>query len=742
MKRIFYTVISVLLISSMLLLSGCNEKAGLLAYESVKDNADISNTVISNENYSMHWDSKKKTVYLQDNSTGNVWSPIPEDVLNNNQIETGIANNPQTLSPIIVYYYDTENYSENKAISATSAIKNGNVNVTKSDNGFSVIYDFKSENFTVTVDYLLNDDGMSIEIDPAKITEKSDRIVTSVAVAPYFCSVKNGAENSYVFVPSGSGALINSEVVSSTPLETADAVYGTDLSIYTRYEFTNKKSVRMPVYGSVSGNKGTFAIIEDGAANSSICTVSSDNRIGYTAVYASFAVRGYETVDIPKGVKLTTTTARVYSEPLSTQKFSIKFIPIQGEGISYYDMADIYRSYLLSKYEISKQTAEQSVVLKLLGGVMTTEFNFGIPKQVLYPLTTVEDASDIIEDINNRYENKVRFILDGYGSTGLEAGEIAGGYEINSRLGSNKQLKNLFKSSKANGIDITMNFDVIRFNDSSSGFSISNDAAVAATKKRVINNYLLLTTRQKSESLGKYYLLSRFEISNAVEKLTQYLNKLSLNSVTLETLSNTLYSDYNDEKYYAKGNEEEIYDILKSLNTSKIAFVSSDANIYAAVCSDYIYNAPMYSSNYDSFITDVPFYQIVFKGIIPMYSSNWSSAADERELFLKAIETGMGLSLSVVNDYSDTVFSSQQKAMYATNIENALEHIEKLSEEEFFDYYSSVKDAKIINHILIQNDIRKTIFDNGVEVYVNYSDAEYVIEDKHIPANGYLIAGR
>ena len=725
----------------MLLLSGCNEKSGLSAYKSIS-NTNISESAISNKNYSMHWDSKKKTVYLQDNTTGNIWSPIPEAVRNNNQIETGVANHPLVLSTIIVNYYDTETHVENKAVSATSAIKNGNVFVTENNNGFSATYDFKSEELTVTVDYILNDDGMSIEIDPAKITENSDRIVTSVAIAPYFCSVKNGTEKSYVFVPSGSGALINSDVVLSKSLETTEPVYGKDLSIYKQYEFTNKKSVRLPVYGSVSGNKGTFAIIENGASNSDICTVSSDNRVGYTAVYATFNVRGYETVDVPKGVKLTTNTAKVYSEPLLTQKFSIKYIPMQGEGISYYNMAELYRSYLLSKYKINEHSAGQPVVLRLLGGVMTTEFNFGIPKDVLYPLTTVKDADEIINNINNQYKNKVRFILDGYGSTGLDVGEIAGGYEINNRLGSNKQLKDLFKASASNDIDIIMNFDVIRFNKSSLGFSVLNDTATAATKKRVINSYLTLTTRQENQSLGNYYLLSRSEMANAIGKLTDYLNKLSMNGVMLDTLSNTLYSDYNDEKYYAKGNEEEIFDVLKSLSKSEKRFVSSDANIYAAVCSDYICNTPVCSSDYDSFSVDVPFYQIVFKGIIPMYSSNWSSAADERELFLKAVETGMGFSLSAVKDYSDAVFSSQQKGMYATDINNTLEHIEKLDKEDFFSYYSSVKDAKIINHIMINNKVRKTVFDNGVEVYTNYSSAEYAVEDIHIPANGYVIAGR
>lgn len=741
MKKIIYTIIPIFLILSLILLSGCSNKSGLVSYKGIVAKNNANGKVIANDKYTLEWNSKKMVPVLKDKVTDNSWCPIPDEVLNNNPIESGIKSHPQTESPIIVNYYDSDTYVENKAIAATSAVKNGKVSVTKIKNGFSAVYDFKSEKITVTVDYLLTDDGLSIEIDPSKITENPDKIVTGVSVAPFLCSVGNNSEDAYVFVPSGSGALIYSNIKSTKALVTDESVFGDDLSIYTQYEFTNKKSVRMPVYGSICGDKGIFAIIENGAANSSICTVSSDERLGYAAAYVNFEVRGYQTVDIPKGVQLTTTTAKVFSNPITTQKYSVKFIPLQGENISYYDMADIYRTYLQEKYTLASNSAEQAIALRLFGGVMTTEFNFGIPNDVLYPLTTLSEAKDIIEGISGKYKNNVRYILDGYGQTGLEIGKVAGGYKVSSVLGTNKQLSKLINQCEEQGINTSINYELLRYNKSSSGFSTLTNSAVAASKKRVSNGYISLVTRVESTGKDTYYLLSRNKILSAVKKLENQLDKNSINNVMLESLTNTLYSDYCDASYYAQGNEQQIYEVLSALTASGKKLAASDANIYAAVCADYIDNVPLSSSGYDAFDVDVPFYQIVLKGLVPMYSSSLVSSVSEQQLFLKAVETGIGLSMGAVANYSDTVFSSPQKSMFATNIENVKKHLDKLGNDGFYEYYSSVNDAQITSHVIINENVRKTVFDNGIEVYVNYSENEFVFEDLQIPPCDYVVKG-
>ena len=42
-------------------------------------------------------------------------------------------------------------------------------------------------------------------------------------------------------------------------------------------------------------------------------------------------------------------------------------------------------------------------------------------------------------------------------------------------------------------------------------------------------------------------------------------------------------------------------------------------------------------------------------------------------------------------------------------------------------------------HILISKDVRYTEFDNGMGVYVNYSDKDVSYGNIVIPANGYVL---
>ena len=204
-------ILTVFIVSiSMLLLSGCSEKVSLSSYKSIKSNS-TEDIVISGAKYSMQWDSGKKVIILKDNVTGLVWSTTPETALNNNIAESGKKNNPQTESALLVTYYDTEKYIQNTLISASDAIKYGKVYAKKTaENTISVMYDFSKAEITVVVEYKLTADGISIQIDPKRISEGKKKLVTNIALAPFACAVDNNSDDSYVFVPSGSGALIYS----------------------------------------------------------------------------------------------------------------------------------------------------------------------------------------------------------------------------------------------------------------------------------------------------------------------------------------------------------------------------------------------------------------------------------------------------------------------------------------------------------------------------------------------------
>lgn len=743
MKRILNILIALILSVSMLLLSGCAKKISLARYKSIKSSSS-DDIVIAGSKYTMRWDNEKKVIRLKDDLTGTEWSTTPEYALNNDVLQSGKKNNPQTEAALIVTYYDTEKYIQNTLISSSDAIKSGKVYAKKtSDDTISVVYDFSKSEITVVIEYKLTEKGITVSLNPQRISEGNKKIVTNVSIAPFFCALKNNTDDSYIFVPSGCGALIYPKIKTHSSQVISDGVFGEDLAVNNEFKTTQKANVNLPVYGSIENSKGIMAVIEEGASSCSIVSSSGNESLGYTTVYADFAIRGYEIVDQPSGVQASSNVskvAKVYSNP-SKQQVRILFIPLEGNEISYVTMAKEYREYLIDKYELKPKTAKESVSLRILGGIMSTEFSFGIPHSALKPLTNLKKTEKIIDEMEKAYGGKLVYNLDGYGESGLDVGEVAGGYSINNRLGSQSSLKKLFKKYNSTETNVFMNFDIIRYNNSGSGFRTNSDAAIAATQKRITKYFYNIATYNEETSFESYKLLKRSQLPNALNKLLKYLDKNDIKNVSLDTLSNKLYSDYSNERYYCKSGIDEIESMYRKLSNDKYKIFSSNANVYSAVFSDYIDNVPLYSSAYDAYDVDVPFYQIVFSGIVPMYSENWGGAKDDTEMLLKSIESGIGISLSVIGQYDSEILSSPQKTMYSCGSDNLKYRMEELNKKSFFETNNKIKNAQIIDHVFITDNIRKTVFDNGVQIFVNYSGEKFENDEISIDPRSYALKG-
>lgn len=56
--------------------------------------------------------------------------------------------------------------------------------------------------------YILREDSLYVSLSSDDIAEGEVNNLIGVSVAPYLCSVKNGVEDDYLFVPPGNGAVM------------------------------------------------------------------------------------------------------------------------------------------------------------------------------------------------------------------------------------------------------------------------------------------------------------------------------------------------------------------------------------------------------------------------------------------------------------------------------------------------------------------------------------------------------
>ena len=697
-------------------------------------NALLDKTVASNDRLELLWNDSKKLVTLYDKENNCYWGTGSD--------ADDKMTHPQVTSPIYISYFDQNAYTEKTAYAQVSAIKTKTVTAEKIKNGISVRYDFKTERISVTVDYILREDNLLVSIDKSKITESPEKVITSISLLPFLTSAQNGSENSYLFVPSGQGAIVYPEVFSNNVSNTSEHVYGIDYAVTEDYRFTNTQSVQLPVYGAKRGNNGLCAVIESDAQAASINTITNSKNMGYAAVYSSFMVRGYDFIDLPSGFGNGTTKTRLYSNAVNDTVAAVAFYPFGGENCSYIDMANIYREYLFEASGVDKDINDKNAIplnLNIVGGVMTKTHFSGIPYRDVSVMTSLKAAREIIDKVDGILKGNFDVTLSGFTDTGLDVGKIAGGGKISRSFGSASQEKALLKYMSDNKISSYVDFNTNFFNEGGFGASVLSDAAIGVRGKRVSLTDKSLQTGFAALKAIPFRILAREKIDDVNHKIIDNASKKGYGGVSLSTLTNVSYSDFSQKKYnLSGGTQNQVSDILREYKKADIHVRGNAANDYAALLCDAISSVPVDSSNYDSYSLDVPFYQIVFKGYVPMNTAPLNYYTDSKIALLKAAESGIGISLAVSEDYDINLISSVQDINQILLSDEMAEYLDSIKESEYFGAFGSVKGATIVNHT-IDGDLRITEFDNGVKIYVNYGDEDAKLDGMTVAAESFLV---
>lgn len=732
-KQLFIFMLCLLVVLSC---SGCGvavQKAKLYK-EDFEVKTYSGTTVIENERYQLDWDNEAKSIVLVDKSNGNIWSTTPEQGLNPGLDEMGYEKNvhPQVKSPIVIEYIDPETQEISLLTASVASIMEDAVSVEKIKNGIKATYYFPDAEIAVPVEYTLIENGVNIAIDTENIQEKT-YMLWKVKVAPFMCSFTNNADNSYLFIPSGSGALIYKKQESNVALTYSQEVYGVDSARNLEYEeqSTVQNEIRLPVYGAKMGNKALCAIITDGAESATIDVSAGAFNIGSTGVSASFEVRGYQWVKVKKGYQ------KLFSESIIQNKCSISFYPLYNDDANYVGMAKVYRNYLIEKYTLEKTKEENILALKIIGGSSVKNSFLGIPYSDFYATTTINDATNIVTELYQVVGERMAVNLVGFTQGGVDVGKIAGGLKIDSNLGKKSDLEKFVKFCKQNGITAFMDFDLVRFNKNGSGLNTLSDKAVTVNGQ-VLNCYnYSIWSRTRDYDFENYSLVARAKLFDVADRLVKASNDLKLTGVSLNTLSNYCYSDYGTSESFVKGNmSKDVFEILGKFKKNNTNLSVNNANDYAAVYATQIYDAPLRSTGHNLFDCDVPFYEIVFKGYVSMSSPSVNFVANSKETLLKAVESGCGLTYTLINNYDTKLLATAESAFYGSVYKDIKPYIEQAVLQNK-DYYNKISGATIKDHIIYENGVRKTVFDNGYSVFVNYSDKEQIVDGVSIEPLAY-----
>lgn len=713
LKRILsFGVSAILLIAS---LSGCSAKKETGTYKSDERGAGLSSKVIaSNSNYELKWDGDAQCVLLSSLTTGKTWSNILyDDYLTGSTSANGNSSLVITVSNSTTMKWDTvRSYAE--------MMEKGHISCQKIDNGIRVIYYFDLYEISVPVDYQLRDDSVLVSIRPSEIQEsaKSYQLV-SVSVAPFICSVKNTSSDAYLFVPSGSGALMYSaENADGTRTYSAE-VYGDDASRKIAEDFTDGESVRLPVFGAKEGNTAVLGIIEENAGAARIEAQSGNARLGYSYVYSTFYVRGYDSFRYGSYALANNVITRVSSD-ITSDTMAVGFYPLYDDSADYNGMAKRYRTYLQETKALENNDVLASPYsITIHGGTLERSALLGIPHDKLTAMTTFAAAESMISGLIDKNQITPTVRMMDYGDKGIVPGTIAGGKSFASVYGNQKNIRSLTEYCKQNSTQLYMDFDVVRYSKSGLGFSYGKDCAKTAILYQA-TQYPITPLRLFDQTMP-YRILSRGRLSDAIKVALKKAKKYNISGVSFSTLGSLAYSDFSDKQYYVKSKtENDIIQLLKQASSDEKTVAVSAANSYAAAAADVLFDIPVETGDYDFLDEAIPFYSMVFHGSKAMYSCTVNLGENaERRLMLAAVN-GIGLGFDLIDYYNteskDLTTEKLYGMLYDDNVGLIGNYLQRYS-----DYFNSISGATIDLYEILENGVTKTVFDNGVVLYANHT---------------------
>lgn len=725
-KKIIALVLSIMLVFT---LSACSSTDAVWVNPSFDEkpmSKKLQNNklIAENDKFELVWVSSNCSVAIIDKETGARFETTPRKAGEATVDEYGmpIKKNPQLESALILKYLNPKTGVEEQALSATSAVSNGRVVATLIDGGVKVDYYFDDIDVMVPVEYLLREDGLSVSIDPKNIQEMEKHVI-SISILPFLCSAENDVDDSYLFIPSGSGALVKNQTISQAGVVYTTPLYGTDLGSVITDISTVEEAAKLPVYGVKNGNTGMCAIIEEGDSHAAFTANVGSTNIKYSGVCATYILRGHSrnTVQLIESRK----TRNIYCESMAEDVMTVSFYPLMGEKANYSGMAEIYKNKLIENGKLKAAEEDSSLSLTFVGGAMISKSFLGIPYEDLLPATTLTEVKEILSDVREKTDLKINAKLYGFGVTGVDDSKYAGGLKLNKNLGNKKELAELNDYCKAHNIDLYFDFDLMTLKESSMGYSTFFDVAYNSLSKPADGYKYEAATRGKIDET-KHQFLKRELLLDGARQMLSKTSDWSLTGISLGTLTSKVYSDYSSKesvKYYTKGSiDTDVTEIMNEVKkTRKVA--SYNANAYAALASDVIYGAPLRSSGERIFLTDVPFYQMVFKGYVPMSGEYMNNASDERDSLLRTVESGCGLGYIVIKNYHNEFIENHGYEFYGSRYEDISEGmVTLLSELNLEDYYEAVNGQEIVSNSILDNGLRETVFENGTKVYVNYTD--------------------
>lgn len=692
---------------------------------------DGHHLVAANDSYELYLYEPALSIIVKNTKTGAVMESTVRD-----EERLGSVNETWKgflQSGIVVELQEETNTMQRKlGIEGSGA----QVSVEMIPGGFRAKLDYPTQELGFEAEVKLYDDGsITACIPESSIYENADnKKIGNIYVFPLLGSSRLGEKEGYMFVPDGNGALIYLDDKDGRfDSGYVQKVYGSDIGVgesyvlsllWDSYETHNDaEMILAPVYGMVhtDDEMGYLAIIESGDEEASIYATPNGAYSDYNWITAAFRkCTTYIQPTSNSGGSVTKVTDRIKYD------INVRYMFVDGADANYTGLAKRYRDYLIEKDELVKVEDDFKVRLDFLG--LDVE-NWMLWKKDA-PVTTVDNIREIYADLESEGVTDILSIYKGWQDGGIFDLPVTS-YDVDSSIGGARELSKLMDECEGKNIDFYLFTDGVRANTETGNTTFDT---VKKMDKRLYtedtyqNVYREFVYWTPQKSLQNLQLLQK----NFVKK--------GVNKIALSEIGNTMFTYTMGDTMQTRLVSKYLYgEALRQISENMDLMLEAPVQCYWQYAKA-IVDMPIADSDYIYTDQSVPFLSIALKGILPMYGDYVNFEANEREYFLKLVETGIYPSFYLTYENpSELIYTNSSDvytAQYSVYRDQILNYYDELSEVS-----ERTKGSMIVNHEITDTGVTIVTYDNGVKLYINYDETERKAEDVTVPALSYVIGG-
>lgn len=683
----------------------------------------VDTSAVENDRMRLTVDMGNGTFSLMDKENGKTWHSVPENP-NADKISIGIMRT-NVRSHILMEYINREDENTDQLTQTTNSYiqceSEETIQVTKQSDAYRVEYTFQELGIRIPLVYTLKEDCLQVSIDVAGIDEGNENRIVSIALLPYF-GAADQTVNGYLFIPDGCGAVaeFNRNII---PLKAYEKmIYGSDLAHSAERQTSKEMDIRLPVFGTVQDNgAGLMGVITEGDGAASIHAETGSAKVNYNYIYSKMIRRIYS---IEKSLYVTNKKndiSTITYTDFGTDHYTVCYYPLSGEDASYSGMAAVYRDFLAETYSMQPNKVEHTLSLKVYGALEEQKNFLGIHYYKKQALTRFDELQNILKDLQKNGVDDLSIQLLGWTGNGVYNRKISTDCKPLRVLGGKQSFAQLSDYIREQGFALYPDVDLLTYTKGGNRISVTSDSAKAPNGDNARQYAYSIVTQEKRNTIDPCYLLRPQKISSVFSDFLRQAQKTGVTDISFSGIGSMLYSDF--KKSDGTYRVESLSIIQKSLDQAEKQqgrIAVSGGNAYTLPYVDRVFEAPAFSSGYDIFSYDVPFYQMVLQGYASYTLPPVIQSGEQKTMLLKAAETGSDLLYACIAGDSYRLRETRLSAMYSAGYD--------LWKSPAIDAYASLKElyvrtgsSVIVHHERLAEELYRTTYDNGVQVLVNYS---------------------